>query len=197
MEGFFEFMFGASGRINRAKYWVSFIRYSLVGLLVAVILFVTAGIAAPLLIIVAVLTLVPWLLWGIAITTERLHDRDRSAWWLIVFYLVPGPAERVGENRMVRRSRRHGAVLHSGADSFRAHDLGLCRDRLPPRHSWFEHLWTRPAVARKAAELGAEFQKQKKPGSHQATGRITNLRNMWRIYRCAVGFDSSAQIISY
>ena len=38
----------------------------------------------------AVFTLVPWLLWGIAITTERLHDRDRSAWWLIVFYLVPG-----------------------------------------------------------------------------------------------------------
>jgi uncharacterized membrane protein YhaH (DUF805 family) len=90
MEDFFEFMFGASGRINRAKYWVSFIRYSLAGLLAAVILFTTAGVAAPLLIIMAVLTLVPWLLWGIAITTERLHDRDKSAWWLIVFYLVPG-----------------------------------------------------------------------------------------------------------
>jgi len=83
-------MFGASGRINRAKYWVSFIRYSLAGLLVAAILFITAGIAAPLLIVTAVVTLIPWLLWGIAITTERLHDRDRSAWWLIVFYLVPG-----------------------------------------------------------------------------------------------------------
>jgi len=90
MENFFEFMFGASGRINRAKYWVSFIRYSLAGLLVAAILFITAGIAAPLLIVTAVVTLIPWLLWGIAITTERLHDRDRSAWWLIVFYLVPG-----------------------------------------------------------------------------------------------------------
>jgi uncharacterized membrane protein YhaH (DUF805 family) len=90
MEDLFEFMFGASGRINRAKYWVSLIRYSLAGLFVAVILFITAGIAAPLLIVIAILTLVPWLLWGIAITTERLHDRDRSAWWLIVFYLVPG-----------------------------------------------------------------------------------------------------------
>lgn len=90
MEKFFQFLFGAGGRISRTKYWVSFLRYSLAGLLVAVVLFVTAGIAAPLLIIVAVLTLIPWLLWGIAITTERLHDRDRSAWWLIVFYLVPG-----------------------------------------------------------------------------------------------------------
>jgi uncharacterized membrane protein YhaH (DUF805 family) len=34
MEDFFEFMFGAAGRINRAKYWVSLIRYSLAGLLV-------------------------------------------------------------------------------------------------------------------------------------------------------------------
>jgi uncharacterized membrane protein YhaH (DUF805 family) len=90
MEDFFEFMFGASGRINRAKYWVSLVKFSLAGLLVAVILFTTAGIAAPLLIVVAILTLVPWLLCGIAITTERLHDRDRSAWWLAVFYLVPG-----------------------------------------------------------------------------------------------------------
>ena len=90
MEEFFQLMFGASGRINRAKYWVSMIRYSLFGLLVLVILFTTAGIAAPLLIVVAVFTLVPWLLWGIAITTERLHDRGRSARWLIVFYLVPG-----------------------------------------------------------------------------------------------------------
>ncbi len=27
---------------------------------------------------------------GFSITTERLHDRDKSAWWLVVFYLVPG-----------------------------------------------------------------------------------------------------------
>src|SRR5450631_646655 len=90
MEDFFEFMFGASGRINRAKYWVSLLRYSLAGLLGAVILFTAAGIAAPLFIIMVVLTLIPWLLWGFAITTERLHDRDKSAWWLVVFYLVPG-----------------------------------------------------------------------------------------------------------
>jgi uncharacterized membrane protein YhaH (DUF805 family) len=90
MEDFFEFMFGASGRINRAKYWVSVFKYSLAGLLVVVILFTAAGIAAPLFIIMVVLTLIPWLLWGFAITTERLHDRDKSAWWLVLFYLVPG-----------------------------------------------------------------------------------------------------------
>lgn len=90
MEGFLEFMFGASGRINRAKYWLSVVKFSIAGLLAAVILFTAADIAAPLFIIVAVLVFIPWLLWGFSITTERLHDRDKSAWWLVVFYLLPG-----------------------------------------------------------------------------------------------------------
>jgi uncharacterized membrane protein YhaH (DUF805 family) len=90
MEDFFEFMFGASGRINRAKYWRSFLIYIFAGLLAAVILFTAAGIAAPLFIIMVVIVLIPWLLWGVSFTTERLHDRDKSAWWLVVFYLVPG-----------------------------------------------------------------------------------------------------------
>jgi hypothetical protein len=87
MEDLFEFLFGASGRINRAKYWRSTLLFTVAGLMAAVILFTAAGIAAPLFIIMVVLVLVPWLLWGFSITTERLHDRDKSAWWLVVFYL--------------------------------------------------------------------------------------------------------------
>ena len=90
MEDLFEFLFGASGRINRAKYWRSFLIYIVAGLLAAVILLTAAGIAAPLFIIMIVLVFIPWLLWGFSITTERLHDRDKSAWWVVVFYLVPG-----------------------------------------------------------------------------------------------------------
>jgi len=90
MEDLFEFLFGASGRINRAKYWRSVVLFGVAGLLAAVILFTAAGIAVPLFIIMVVLVFIPWLLWGISITTERLHDRDKSAWWLVVFYMVPG-----------------------------------------------------------------------------------------------------------
>jgi uncharacterized membrane protein YhaH (DUF805 family) len=89
MEDLFEFLFSASGRINRAEYWLSLLKYSIAGLLAAVILFTAAGIAAPLFIIMVVLVFIPWLMWGFAITTERLHDRDKSAWWLLVFYGVP------------------------------------------------------------------------------------------------------------
>jgi uncharacterized membrane protein YhaH (DUF805 family) len=90
MEGFFEFMFGASGRINRAKYWLSLFKLSIAGLLAAVVLFTGAGLAAPLFLIMVIVVFVPWLLWAFAIHTERLHDRDKSAWWLVIFYLVPG-----------------------------------------------------------------------------------------------------------
>src|ERR1700693_905134 len=90
MEGLFEFLFGASGRINRAKYWRSVLIFIVAGMMTGVILFTAAGIAASLFVIMVVLVLIPWLLWGFSFTTKRLHDRDKSAWWLAMFYLVPG-----------------------------------------------------------------------------------------------------------
>src|SRR5881409_1016218 len=38
MEGLFEFLFGASGRLNRAKYWRSTLLFTVAGLMAAVIL---------------------------------------------------------------------------------------------------------------------------------------------------------------
>lgn len=90
MEELFEFLFGASGRIGRAKYWRSVLIYIGGGLMTAVILFTAAGIAAPLFVVMVVVVLIPWLLWGVSFSTKRLHDRDKSAWWLVVFYLLPG-----------------------------------------------------------------------------------------------------------
>jgi uncharacterized membrane protein YhaH (DUF805 family) len=90
MEELFEFLFSASGRITRAKYWRSVLIYIGGGLMTAVILFAAAGIAAPLFVVMVVVVLIPWLLWGFSFTTRRLHDRGKSAWWLVVFYLVPG-----------------------------------------------------------------------------------------------------------
>jgi uncharacterized membrane protein YhaH (DUF805 family) len=89
MEDLLEFLFGASGRINRAKYWRSLLILGVAGMFVGVILLTAAGIAAPLFIFMVVIIFIPWLMWGIAIHTERLHDRDRSAWWLVVFYGLP------------------------------------------------------------------------------------------------------------
>ena len=90
MQQLFEFMFGASGRINRAKYWKSLLILCVAGLLVGVILLTAAGLAGSLFIVAIVIFFLPWLMWGFSIHTERLHDRDKSAWWLVVFFVVPG-----------------------------------------------------------------------------------------------------------
>ena len=110
MDDLFEFMFGASGRINRAKYWRSVLLFSFAGLLAAVILFTAAGIAAPLFIIMVVVVFIPWLLWGFSITTERLHDRDKNAWWLLVFYGLPAVLGQLAKTAWIVGMT--GAVLH-------------------------------------------------------------------------------------
>jgi uncharacterized membrane protein YhaH (DUF805 family) len=45
MEGLFEFVFGASGRIHRAQYWRLLLTFLGAGLLVGVILLTAAGLA--------------------------------------------------------------------------------------------------------------------------------------------------------
>src|SRR5580692_8214056 len=90
MEDPFDFMFGASGGINRATYWRSLVVFGVAGLFAAIILLTAASLAAPLFIVAVVVVFLPWLLWGFAIHTMRLHDRNKSAWWLVTFYLVPG-----------------------------------------------------------------------------------------------------------
>jgi uncharacterized membrane protein YhaH (DUF805 family) len=110
MEGLLEFLFGASGRINRVKYWRSVLVYIGATLMTAVILFTAAGIAAPLFVIMVILVLVPWLLWGLSFTTKRLHDRDKSAWWLVVFYLVPGVLSQLAKATWFGGAA--GMVLH-------------------------------------------------------------------------------------
>jgi uncharacterized membrane protein YhaH (DUF805 family) len=64
--------------------------FTVAGLFAAVILFAAAAIAAPLFIVMVVIVFIPWLMWGFAIQTERLHDRNKSAWWLLAFYVMPG-----------------------------------------------------------------------------------------------------------
>jgi uncharacterized membrane protein YhaH (DUF805 family) len=110
MAELFEFLFGAKGRINRAQYWRSLVIFSVAGLFAAVILFAAAAIAAPLFIVMVVLVFIPWLMWGLAIHTERLHDRDKSAWWLLVFYVVPGVLGHVAKAAWFAGGA--GMVLH-------------------------------------------------------------------------------------
>ncbi|MFZ1415145.1 MAG: DUF805 domain-containing protein [Defluviicoccus sp.] len=75
------------GRLNRKPYWLGTL--AIIGVIVVAVLGLVflaggaGGYAA-----IAILYLV--LLWPtLAIGVKRLHDRGKSAWWLVVFYVVP------------------------------------------------------------------------------------------------------------
>src|SRR6266496_6557787 len=88
-----QLLFSFQGRLNRKPYWMTAIATMLiiiVLLLFALILirehrFEFAGLTLVLLVILYI----PLIWIGLAIGAKRLHDRDKSAWWLLVFYALP------------------------------------------------------------------------------------------------------------
>jgi uncharacterized membrane protein YhaH (DUF805 family) len=90
-------LFSFRGRINRAKYWLAALIYFIVGSIVLVI-GVSSGQIIPGQIVSAqsagfqALNFVVdlgCLVSGLAVGAKRLHDRDRSAWWLLLFFGAP------------------------------------------------------------------------------------------------------------
>ena len=74
------------GRLNRKPYWLGTIALlSLVIIGVFGVMFLTGGGGVAAIGVIYLLLLWPTL----AIGVKRLHDRNRSAWWLVVFYVVP------------------------------------------------------------------------------------------------------------
>ena len=98
-----HYLFGLSGRINRAKMWafyiVSFVLQLVFALVQALVpdlpddddpfanfwtsprLWAICGVLA--------VTTVFFLYSYFAVMVKRLHDRDRSAWWVAVFFGIP------------------------------------------------------------------------------------------------------------
>jgi uncharacterized membrane protein YhaH (DUF805 family) len=60
-------------------------------LLVGITLLTVAGFAPPRRSSFScfVIVFIPWPLRGFAFHTERLHDRGKSLWWLMMFYAMP------------------------------------------------------------------------------------------------------------
>jgi uncharacterized membrane protein YhaH (DUF805 family) len=89
-----QLLFSFQGRLNRKRYWLTSITILVIILLIlfsALFLirehqFALAGLEFVLL---AILYL-PLMWVGLALGAKRLHDRDKSAWWLLLFYFVPG-----------------------------------------------------------------------------------------------------------
>jgi uncharacterized membrane protein YhaH (DUF805 family) len=88
-------LFSFRGRLNRGPYWLAWIAGGLVSLILSVVLFVIIGKSA--IVVFLVLAFVPGTWISLALMIKRLHDRDKSAWWLSLFYLVPLVLQAIGQ----------------------------------------------------------------------------------------------------
>jgi uncharacterized membrane protein YhaH (DUF805 family) len=75
------------GRINRAKYWIAAVIY-VAAMLIAGLLSFVLGFGV-LWFVVGGVIYIAVVISGIAVGIKRLHDRDKSGWWLLVFYVGP------------------------------------------------------------------------------------------------------------
>lgn len=84
-------MFASSGRIDRGLYWRVLLLYMgallILGFIGAFIGFALTGHGY-------VDLAVPILALSIPISVKRLHDRDKSGWWLIAFFVLPEALNR-------------------------------------------------------------------------------------------------------
>lgn len=78
-------LFGFSGRINRAKWWLAVLITVIISVLVQIVVGISETVGGILALIGFVATL--WI--GLAAGAKRLHDLNRTAAWLVVFYGVP------------------------------------------------------------------------------------------------------------
>ena len=79
--------FSFRGRINRAKYWLALLVFLGIDIVLGLVGWALGnGVAFQTLSFVVNLAV---FIATIALCIKRLHDRDRSGWWLLLFYAGP------------------------------------------------------------------------------------------------------------
>lgn len=81
-------LFGFRGRIARMPYWIG--TAMSMAVMVIALLFVITGAESVWALAVFVLLLLIAGFIGIALSLKRLHDRNKGAWWLVLYLAAPG-----------------------------------------------------------------------------------------------------------
>ena len=89
-------LFGFSGRVGRGDYWSTVVIYSVailvLILIISAIVFFAFGFRR-----VSIKGAIPLLILLIPMSVRRLHDRDKSGWWLLAFYAFPAASSYVDD----------------------------------------------------------------------------------------------------
>ena len=75
-----ELLFSFNGRINRAKYWLMVLILSIAPFIVLLFSVTVGEVGIVLYILYSLIAIWP----GLAISAKRWHDRDKSAWWILI-----------------------------------------------------------------------------------------------------------------
>lgn len=99
----FNLLFSFRGRINRAKYWLAVLIYVIYLSILWSIAF-WQELEGGAFVALAVFALPIWVS-GFVVGIKRLHDRDKSGWWVLLFYFGPqvlnGLATAAGETEQI------------------------------------------------------------------------------------------------
>jgi len=87
-------LFKFNGRINRGKYWLAVLVYAVIYVVLAIFGYVTDA-SAIYQAINGMLSIVIFIS-SLAVGVKRLHDRAKSGWYLVLFYVVPGALVTAG-----------------------------------------------------------------------------------------------------
>jgi clan AA aspartic protease (TIGR02281 family) len=82
-------LFSFRRRINRAKYWLAILIYFIVFFVTSLIVFAGGLQSQGLINFVAAALLALIIISFIAVSAKRVHDRNKSAWWLLLFDVIP------------------------------------------------------------------------------------------------------------
>jgi uncharacterized membrane protein YhaH (DUF805 family) len=97
-----QLLFSFQGRLNRKPYWLTILATVVIIILLIVFALMMFGEhdfwAGGLLLVLLVILYIPLIWISLAIGAKRLHDRDKSAWWLLLFYLVPSVLSTAGNH---------------------------------------------------------------------------------------------------
>ncbi len=87
---FFKF----DGRVNRAKFWIAVLIFAAINVVLAVLGYVMdqSAVFQALNSMLGIVILIS----SIAVGIKRLHDRNKSGWYLLLFYLVPSMLVVIG-----------------------------------------------------------------------------------------------------
>lgn len=78
-----ELLFSFNGRVNRAKYWLMVLILSVIPFIILLLSRIIGEGGTVLYILYLVIVIWP----GLAISAKRWHDRDKSAWWILIGFI--------------------------------------------------------------------------------------------------------------